>query len=396
MKLFVFNNKEEVRSKNLISNNSNIELNEYVKTEDKVDLYVFQDNEYIKSGYVSKDVILHISKKDNDYYSLDDLDDYYVKSDKLSNYEKEVVINDRYKNYIVFNSNINTYDKTEFYDENNNLIYSINKSLSLPIIIKDNDKYGVEFANRLLYIKDSDGKVEDSNNTKEHNISGVATLNYHSFYSDNNEQEKKSCNSSICHSDKQFREQLEYIKDNNILTLKMDEMEKYIDGKIQLPKSVLITIDDGGLTKVAVDILSEYKMYATIFLITSWYNPYDYYVTDYIELHSHSHDMHKPGVCPKGQGGAIQCLSEEEIQKDLKTSRELLNNTTYFCYPFYEYNDYSIEQLKKAGFTMSFVGESTKSDNLAKVGMDKFRIPRFVIVDYTTIDDLKKYFDRMK
>ena len=161
MKLFLFNNKEEVRSKNLINNNSNIELNEYVKTEDKVDLYVFQDNEYIKSGYVSKDVILHISKKDNDYYSLDDLDDYYVKSDKLSNYEKEVVINDRYKNYIVFNSNINTYDKTEFYDENNNLIYSINKSLSLPIIIKDNDKYGVEFANRLLYIKDSDGKVED-------------------------------------------------------------------------------------------------------------------------------------------------------------------------------------------------------------------------------------------
>ena len=96
----------------------------------------------------------------------------------------------------------------------------------------------------------------------------------------------------------------------------MKEVEMYIDGKVQLPKSVLITIDDGPKTKIAVDLLTEYKMYATIFLVTSWFDEKEYYKTDYIELHSHTNNMHNTGVCPGGQGGGIKCLSEEEIQTD--------------------------------------------------------------------------------
>ena len=375
----------------------NIELNEYVITNGKVDLYKYENNEYLYSGYIGKNIILHLNKVNKYYYLLKDLDgDYYVKKDNLLNYDYDVIVDDRYKKYIVFNYNVNTIDKTDFYDENGYLVYSINESMSLPIIIKDTYRYGVEYGNRLLYINAAEGDIVESKNTLEHNISGVATLNYHAFYASENAAEKSSCNTDICHSDKQFRSQLDYIKENNILSLKMKEMEQYIDGKIQLPKSVLITIDDGGMTKIAVDMLTEYKMYATIFLITSWFNPSDYYITDYIELHSHSHNMHGTGICPRGQGGGIQCLSEDKIQEDLKKSRELLNGTTYFCYPFYEYNDYSIEQLKKAGFTMAFAGESSKSDNLAKVGMDKFRVPRFVIVTSTSIEDLKNYFNKMK
>ena len=397
LKFIVFNNKGSNNIFNSSDSKRVKELSEYVKTDDVINIYIYEDDEYVENGTIGKDVILHLEKKDDNYYLLKDFDEeYFVKKDNLSNYEDDVIIDDRYKNYIVFNENISTNDVTEFYDEDDNLIYSIDKSMSLPIIIKETNKYGVEYTNRLLYIKADDGEVVDSKNTTEHNISGVATLNYHAFYASDNEEEKKSCNTDICHSDKQFKSQLDYIKENNILTIKMKEMEQYIDGKIQLPKSVLITIDDGGMTKLAVDMLTEYKMYATIFLVTSWYDPKDYYVTDYIELHSHSHDMHSTGVCPTGQGGAIQCLSEDKIQEDLKKSRELLNQTTYFCYPFYEYNEYSIRQLKKAGFTMAFVGESSKKDNLAKVGMDKFRVPRFVIIKSTTIDDLEKYFNKMK
>ena len=204
------------------------------------------------------------------------------------------------------------------------------------------------------------------------------------------------CPTEICHSKSQFKSHLEYFKEHDLLTLKMKEVEMYVDGKIQLPKSVLITIDDGGYTKHAVDLLTEYKMYATIFMVTSWFDPKEYYTTDYIELHSHSHNMHNTGECPTGQGGAIQCWSEEKIQADLKTARELLNNTTYFCYPFYEYNDYSIRMLKEAGFTMSFIGESSSSDNLVHPGDDKFRLHRFVIVNYTTLSNLDNYFGKIK
>ena len=269
-----------------------------------------------------------------------------------------------------------------------------NEGYSLPIIIKDNDRYGVEFNNRLLYIKASDGEVTSNTNTDKHNASGIGVFNYHAFYDENDPND--SCPTVICHSKSQFKSQLDYLKENNILTLKMKEVEMYIDGKIQLPKSILLTIDDGGRDKIAVDMLTEYKMYATIFLVTSWFNEDDYYKTDYIELHSHTHNMHDGGHCPGGQGGGIKCLPEEEIQKDLKQSREDLDGSTVFCYPFYEYNDYSIKMLKQAGFTMAFIGESAKSDNLVHIGSDKFKLRRFVIVTYTTLSDLTKYFDQIK
>ena len=45
---------------------------------------------------------------------------------------------------------------------------------------------------------------------------------------------------------------------------------------------------------------------------------------------------------------------------------------------------------------MAFIGESNNSDNLIHVGSDKFRLRRFVIVTYTTISDLNKYFNQIK
>ena len=92
-------------------------------------------------------------------------------------------------------------------------------------------------------------------------------------------------------------------------------------------------------------------------------------------------------------------FGSDEILSDLKQSRELLNDTTAFCYPFYEYNDYSEGLLKEAGFTMAFIGERTASYGpykLAEVGADKMKIPRFVVVDYTTMSELKRYFNEIK
>ena len=40
---------------------------------------------------------------------------------------------------------------------------------------------------------------------------------------------------------------------------------------------------------------------------------------------------------------------------------------------------------------MAFAGESSYADNHFKVGSNKYNIPRFVIVTYTTLNDLKNY-----
>ena len=396
----VLNVKDKNSTMPLLDNSKEIKkhYNEFVKTNKDAILYNDKNEEF---GKVGKDVEITLNNidinEDTKYFSINDIDGYYVKYTDVDIINKLTDVDQRYKEYIPFNQNVVTSDIANFYDESGNLIYSLKKEYSLPIIIKDTDRYGVEFNNRLLYInKDNVKELIDNHNTDENNSSGVAVLNYHAFYDENDTNARKECSSSICHSKKQFKSQLELIKKMNMLTLKMKEVEMYVDGKIQLPKSVLITIDDGGKTKDGIDLLTEYKMYATIFLVTSWFDPKDYYKTEYIELHSHSDHMHETGDCPTGQGGGIQCLDEKIIQEDLKKSREKLNNTTYFCYPFYEYNDYSIKMLKEAGFTMAFIGESTHSDNLVHVGSDKFRLRRFIIADITTIEGLTNYFNQIK
>ena len=370
--------------------------NQYVVTNKEAKIYIKENDNYIESGMIGNNVELELNEyNDSDYFNIKDFDsEYYIYYEDVNKIDSLSEIDNRYKEYIVFNNNVNISDVTNFYDENGNLVYSFNNDYSLPVIIKDTDRYGVEFNNRLLYIKSTDGEIIDSHNTDKNNSSGVGVLNYHAFYDENDPNDK--CPTVICHSKKQFKQQLDFLKENNILTIKMKELEMYVDGKINLPRSALITIDDGGRDKIAVDMLTEYKMYGTIFLVTSWYEPSTYYVTDYVELHSHTDDMHDQGDCPTGQGGGIQCLAEDVILNDLKLSREKLSGTTSIAYPFYEYNEYSIKMLKEAGFTMAFAGESSYGDNLVHVGSDKFRLRRFVIVTYTTINDLRNYFGQIK
>ena len=396
------NNKEEGNNNVQVLENIKSHYNQYVVTNKEAKIYKLENNKYEEVGCISKDIELELLDinidKNTKYFQINSKElNYYIYYEDVDVINNITAVSNRYKNYIVFNKSIITNDITNFYDENNNLVYKLSKSYTLPIIIMDKNKYGVEFNNRLLYIKSEDIKeVIDSNNTDLSNSSGVGVLNYHAFYDESNAEEKANCTTEICHSKEQFKTHLEYLKENNILTITTNELEMYIDGKLQLPKSVLITIDDGPKTDVAIDLLEEYKMYATIFLVTSWFNVNEYTQSEYIELHSHTHNMHDGGKCPGGQGGAIKCLPEEEILSDLKASRDALNGSTVFCYPFYEYNDYAINLVKEAGFTMAFIGESNNSDNLVHVGSNKFKLRRFVIVTYTTMDDLDKYFNQIK
>lgn len=363
--------------------------NNVISTEDVI-LYTMDGDDFIESGKVSKDTYLTLDNKQNDYFKVTNLDkEYYVTGKGLK--DSEIITYDtRYKNYIVFNQNIVSNDKLDLYDENNKLIFSLDGQYSLPIYIKDNGRYGVEFADRILYVKADSVNIIDNHNTDAINTKGIGALNYHFFYDDSIAEERNDCNQVICASKTQFKEHLDYIKNNNFFTPTMKELEMYIDGKIQLPKSVVITIDDGWRAQLGIKMLEEYQLNATLFVVTSWYDPKGFN-SPYLEIHSHSDNMHNQGVCPTGQGGGIQCLSKEEILNDLKTSSDKIGGTTVFCYPFYEYNDYSISVLQEAGFTLAFAGESSHSDNLIKVGSNKYKLPRFVVVDYTTMTDFANY-----
>ena len=166
----------------------------------------------------------------------------------------------------------------------------------------------------------------------------------------------------------------------------------YIDGYIQLPKSVVLTIDDGWRAKIGSEVISEYELNATIFLMSKYYDPRNYQ-NEYIEVHSHGYDIHNGGMCPGGQGGEIKCMEKTKLLEDLNLSREKLNNTTYFCYPFYEYNEYSIKVLKEAGFTMAFGGSYEGGKPKAVPGINKFKLPRYVIYNTTTAYNIANYIN---
>ena len=368
--------------------------NEYVKVNKDADIYIQKSDRYQKVGKVAEGVelTLHNEKVSYNtlYFEITNFNNkYYIFYEDVSPIEELTPKNERYKKYIPYNKNIVTNDKVNLYSSDNKLIYILPEKLDTPIIINQDDFYGIIYNDELLFIKNADiEEIKANENTNLKNTPSIATLNYHFFFDASDPSD--SCNQGICLSTQNLRKHLDFIKNNNIFTPTMREFEMYVDGILQLPKSVLLTIDDGWRAGIGSEVITEYKLNATIFLMSAYYDPRNYQ-NEYIEVHSHGHDIHNPGICPGGQGGAIKCMEKTKLLADLKASREKLNNTTYFCYPFYEYNDYAIKILKEAGFTMAFGGPNEGGYTKAVPGINKFKIPRYVIMNYTTADNIKSY-----
>lgn len=326
--------------------------NKYVITKKETNLYDENNNVVGKINNNIKLVLEDITdftglkkfKIENTNYYID-----YLDIDKIDSFTYD----NRYKRYVVFNQNVVTKDKTILYNDNG-YVFSLDTGVSLPIIIKDKNKYYVEYNNELLYVNKSDVTLIKSNNTKEKTRKNIRTFTYHAVF-----KEGDRCkNKSICHPYKQFDEQMKYLHDNNYLTLTMEELEMFLDKKINIPtKTVVITLDDGNLAKNALEVLDKYEIYATYFVITGRYDSYKL-ESNYVNFESHSDNLHNNYKCSGGQqGGQLLCEKEEVILKDLKLSQEKVNGSIAFSYPFFDWNDRAIKLLKKCGFRMAFIGQ---------------------------------------
>lgn len=378
--------KEEKKEEVIIDYKVN--YNQFVKVNKDSSIY---DESKKKVGNISNGTIIELDSEYeivDEYYKIKDTN-YYINYLDVSPTEQEIFDNNAYKtykNYIVYNENIITNNPYKIYLSDNTYL-ELNKEDNYPIIIKDDERYGIEFNNHLSYINKNDVKeVVGNNNTDLNHTNAVAVLNYH-FTIDENSDEGRECLQSICMDQTQVEEEIKYLSDNNFYATTMEDFYLFVTGKVQLPeKSVLITIDDGWYVSRMKTILEKYQMMGTLFLI-GWLASPDDYRSDYIEIHSHTWDMHTPGVCNGSHGGGILCLDENKVLEDLKKSRESLNNTEFFCYPFYEYNTRAIDLLKKAGFKMAFAGGGRK----AKVGDDLYIIPRFPLSNSTSINTFINY-----
>lgn len=215
----------------------------------------------------------------------------------------------------------------------------------------------------------------------------IAVLNYHFFFDKAGGEE---CNETICLDTAKFREHLQYLKDNNYNTLTMNEFKRWMYGEIELPsKSVLITIDDGAMGtgkhngNKLIPLLEEYKMHATLFLIAGWWD-IENYRSPYLDIQSHTFDMHQYGSCGRGQ---LNCATYEQAKADLQKSIEVIGNTDSFCFPFYMYSDTSLRAIKDVGFQIAFVGGMRKASRSS----NKYLIPRYPIHSAITLNDFISY-----
>lgn len=397
--VLLINNKKETETK--IDNNKKVVENikkhyaSYVITNKEAILYKKNNNEYIEYGQVNKDVPLKLEdikvNEKTKYFKITELDLYILYEDveKIEEFTND----DRYKNYVPFNNNIVTKNPITFYDENDSYLYTINQSFDFKVIVKDDTRYGVEYNNRLLYIhKDDVEKIYDSNNNSS-NKSRIKTLTYHFIYN----QTKSSCNQSICQSFEQFESHLKYISENDYFTLRLNELEMYLDGKINIPeKSIVLTIDDGTIFDVdAIKLLEKYQVNATLFVITNIADNFEHFKSNYLDLESHTNNMHNQYECPGfgSQGGGILCLPEEQVLQDLKVSQEKLGGSKYFAYPFFDFNDRAINLLKQAGFNMAFIGQYNTDGYAYPNKTNKYKVPRKTIFDTTTMEEFISYLD---
>ena len=387
-------NKEKIEENNkILLNEIKSHYNDYVTTTKETKLYKKENGKYIEHGKINKNISLSLTKTNIDlnteYFNIKDFD-LYIKYEDVEK-TKEVQKSDRYKNYIYFNSNVVTKNITNFYDIDGNFLYSINESFDFKILIKEDDSYGVVHNDELVFIKHKDAeKIYDNNNTDLKNKKRIKTLTYHFLY----DSETEKCDQSICQSLNQFESHLKYIRENDYFTLKLNELELYLDGKLQIPeKSIVLTIDDGTIFNTkAIDLLEKYDANATLFVITGWVGVSNLQ-SDNLDLESHTDKMHNQYEC-KGygsQGGGILCLDEEYVLNDLKTSQEKLGGSKYFAYPFFDFNDRAINLLKKAGFKLAFIGQYD-TDGYSYPGVtDPYKVRRTTMFSDISMEEFKSY-----
>ena len=324
--------------------------------------------------------------KENGYYTIttEEFKNYVSGMRNLK--EKAVLINTANYNDSITNLNNELKVNVEKLEEEANFRFiSTYKSVKPNTDQKRIDRYQIKSYTSIDdVVKMANGEELKQSTDQEVNTQSVPVLNYHFFY----DATSDVCGESICLDTAKFREQLQYLKDNNFKTLTMEEFRKWMYGEIEIPsKSILLTVDDGakGTGKHNGNqlnpLLEEYKLNATLFLITGWWD-IENYRGDYLDIQSHTNDMHQYGTCGRGQ---INCYSYDQAKADIQKSIDIVGNTDSFCFPFYMTSETSLKVIKDSGFKLAFVGGNVK----AKRTNDKFLVPRYPIMSDITLDQFK-------
>ena len=330
--------------------------------------------------------------KENNYYTITTNDLIKWVNNNINIKEKAILLTSEQENANElaqeYNLNIEKTNGITFTDANTKCEKGNTTLPRYNIIDKTTQETFINITNgeTVTYIKEVPIKEHTLPSTNA-NAQQIAVLNYHFFF---DPKSGETCPDGNCKTVQDFEQELNYLKQNNYKALTMEEFTKWMYGEIELPaRSVLITIDDGAMGtgthngNKLIPLLEKYQTHATLFLITGWW-PIGNYSSPYLDIESHTFDMHEGNYCEGApRGSKLLCSTKEQVLEDLKKSTEITGSKQAFCFPMYVYNDITMEALQEIGFKLAFVG----GDYKATRDSDKYRIPRYHIYRETSLDE---------
>lgn len=267
------------------------------------------------------------------------------------------------------------------------------------LISKVRSNNNISANNKVSSIKDSkEEKEKDSSNEKKEekledrfegmelkdNVVGVPILYYHSV--------EESEDNELKISPEKFRGQLKYLKDNNYVSLTLQELQLYIIDNKPIPKnSVVITFDDGYKDNYdnAYSILKEFGYTATIFVITGLIDKDPNYLNS-----NHIKEMSKNGIEIGSHSINHEKLLEiskenkiETITKSKQDLEKLIEKPVIsIAYPFGKFNDDVVNITKDAGYTLGF----TINKGWGNGKEDPLKLSRVYISAFITDESFKE------
>jgi len=191
-----------------------------------------------------------------------------------------------------------------------------------------------------------------------------------------------------------FKQQMQYLKDNGYTTLSLDELYDFIQNNKPVPeKSLVITFDDGYADNYtnAFPILKEMGFRANIFVIPSFTDKPGPYLNS-----KQLKEMDKNGISIESHTVNHEKLGELTADKQLETlthSKQMLEailnkKIKYIAYPFGSYNSFTVEEARKAGYTMAF----TTNDGWAGKNTDVLLLNRVFV---NSLKGMDQFMERL-
>lgn len=167
-------------------------------------------------------------------------------------------------------------------------------------------------------------------------------------------------------SEEKFKQQMQYLKDNNFNVIPLRDLYAFLENKSPLPKkTVIITIDDGykSTYEIAFPILKAFNFPATLFLYTdftgardavSWKQAKKMLASGLIDIQSHSKTH--PNMSLK-KDNETNTMYKKRINTEIETpekeiERRLKYKTSIFAYPYGDTNESIINILEKNNYTL--------------------------------------------